>query len=123
VVLYISGKETTVAAITVAGQEKIRCMPIENKIFPIGPFFPNINSKKKPRTVGGSTIGSVKRASRKTLKLPFRLDMNHAVPIPKKKVIKVEVTAVLHDIHKGERSKFKVYPPSIPYRHSRIINP
>jgi hypothetical protein len=35
--------------------------------------------------------------------------MNHAAPIPKKKVIIVEVIAVLHDIHKGERSKFKVY--------------
>jgi len=35
--------------------------------------------------------------------------MNHAAAIPKKKVIKVEVIAVLEEIHKGEKSKFKVY--------------
>jgi len=35
--------------------------------------------------------------------------MNHAAAIPKKKVIKVEVIAVLEEIHKGEKSKFKGY--------------
>ena len=109
VVLYIRGKATTVAAITVAGQENISLIPKENKIFPIGPFLPKVTNKKKPSTVGGKTIGKVKMASKNTLNLPFLFFMNLAAAIPKKKVIIVEVIAVLEEIHKGERSKFKMY--------------
>jgi hypothetical protein len=62
-VLYISGKDTTTAAITVADQEKIIFISIRESSFPTGPFFPNISNRMKPSTVGGSTIGSVNKAS------------------------------------------------------------
>jgi hypothetical protein len=102
VVLYIIGKDTTIAAITVACHENIICIPKEKSNEPIGLFFPNISNNKKPRTVGGSTIGIVNKASKKHVNLLNLLHNNFAVKIPIKKVIKVENNDVLIDIHNGE---------------------
>ena len=71
VVLYIIGKATTVAAMTVAVHEKIILVSKSFNSFPIGPFLPQISSKKKPRTVGGKIRGRVKMPSINPLNLPL----------------------------------------------------
>lgn len=109
VVLYISGNDTTVAAITVAGHEKITFMLIRFKSFPMGLFIPNINRRKNPKTVGGSTIGIVNRASKMPLYFLFLWLMKYAAKIPRKKVITVDTNEVLMETTNGDKSEVKRY--------------
>ena len=62
-VRYMSGKATTVAAMTVASQEKITLMLNSCKKRPMKLLRPKMSSRKKPTTVGGSTSGKVRMPS------------------------------------------------------------
>lgn len=115
VVLYIKGKATTVAVITVADQEKINLTPKEDKNLPIGLFIPKINRRKKPKTVGGNIIGRVNKASNNILNLLFLFTINQAAARPRKKEMIVAAKEVFVEIHKGEKSKFKA-------THSKLYN-
>lgn len=102
VVLYMIGKDTAAAAMTVADQENTICIPMEYRNAPMGLFLPNIISNIRPRTVGGSTKGKVKTASKIDEILLDLLYKNLAAQIPKKNVITVEHKAVFIDIQSGE---------------------
>lgn len=65
---YMSGKDITTAASTVAVQEKAIFTPKYcKKKMPMGRFTPNRYKRKKPATVGGSTSGSVSTPSQENL--------------------------------------------------------
>ena len=100
--MYISGNDTTVADITVAGHEKTTVMPSGESACPMGPFLPNVNSSTSPTTVGGKTRGRINSPSIRVLYLPRYRAIQRAAAIPKKKVITVAVRTVLTEIHKGE---------------------
>jgi hypothetical protein len=78
-------------------------MPNFDSATPKKEFFPNIMRRKKPITVGGSTIGSENIPSANDLSLPADITSLAAI-IPKKKVNTVAVKATLTDIHNGEIS-------------------
>ena len=69
-VLYISGKETTVAAIAAPYQVKTTLKFKDSISCPSGPFFPNSSSNKKPTTVGGKIRGETKIPSTSDFPLP-----------------------------------------------------
>ena len=61
---YISGKVTIAVAKIAEYQVIVRRKPKSSiTTEPIGPSGPIVFSRKKPTTVGGSTIGSVSRQS------------------------------------------------------------
>ena len=98
------GKETTIAAITVACQEKIKDIPKFFKIDPKKLFRPKITNKKKPVTVGGKTIGSVKIVSKNQLAFLLKLRLKRAKMIPNIKTNKVASKVDFSEIKKGEIS-------------------
>ncbi len=69
-VLYIKGKETTVAAIAAPYQVKTMVKSKTCMSFPTGPFLPKNSSNKKPTTVGGKISGAIKIPSINDLPLP-----------------------------------------------------
>ena len=99
-VLYIMGRLTTVADITAASGVKIIFKPKLASIFPNIEFFPNIMSRKKPTTVGGRTMDSVKRPSTKALPL-FIFITIYANAMPRKKLIALANKAVMREINNG----------------------
>jgi len=101
-VRYISGKATTVAAITVAGPEKTITMPICSCTWPMKLRLPSSRRRKKPTTVGGRTNGSVRRPSTYARRLPRTPDINLAASIPRKNVSTVATQVVASEIHGGE---------------------
>src|SRR5579875_96162 len=100
---YISGNETTAAAITVAGHEKTTLAPKCSSKRPIGPCRPKSNSKINPTTVGGSTSGRRKIPSSSAGPIPRRLARHTAAAAPAASVIAVAVTLVSRDSQTGER--------------------
>ena len=102
-VMYISGNETTAAAITVAGQEKTTVVPTRNRSWPIGPFLPKSRSRRKPTTVGGRMSGSNKTPSRIASADPVRLPRHAAAETPATNVIAVAVRLVAREIQIGEK--------------------
>ena len=58
---------------TVAGQLKIKGKPMFIKKRPNPVLLPHKNNKMKPQTVGGRTMGIVKKLSRMLLVFPDRL--------------------------------------------------
>jgi len=105
----MSGKATTVAAITVAGQEKTIVMPMFSNAWPIKLRRPKITSRIKPTTVGGKTSGSVRMPSiqarmlhvRRTLPMQYML---LAVNKPRKNVAIVAAQVVASETISGDRS-------------------
>lgn len=102
-VLYIMGKDTAAAAMTAPCHVNSTLNPADAKAPPIGLFLPKIISKKKPTTVGGSTIGNENSPSARLFPL-FMEITSLAAAMPKTKVIRVAKNATLKDIHRGERS-------------------
>nr|WP_296880856.1 hypothetical protein [uncultured Methanobrevibacter sp.] len=75
------------------------------KKLPIGPLTPKIYNKKKPTTVGGSTIGNVKMPSSTIFIVSFFIfTMPQATIKPTKKVIKIETLAVFIEMKIGDQS-------------------
>ena len=73
---------------------------------PSGRLFEKIRSRKKPATVGGSTIGRVRIPSiTALLRLPAFI-IFPAANIPKKKQKNVATTPVFNEIQKGLQSRF-----------------
>lgn len=103
-VLYISGKDTTAAARTVACQEKIIGNPTLMKNCPTGELRPKIIKRKKPTTVGGRTIGSVKIASRRFLVESFTRAVIQAARIEKMITKIIAVEAVFSETKSGRQS-------------------
>ena len=103
---YMSGKDITTAASTVAVQEKAIFTPKYcKKKMPIGRFTPNRYKRKKPATVGGSTSGSVSTPSRRIfIRSFFMLTTHQAARIPRKKVSTMETLAVFMEIRIGDQS-------------------
>ncbi|CEM61157.1 hypothetical protein TPHV1_150039 [Treponema phagedenis] len=95
-VLYISGKLTTTAAITVAQYEKTIWKLSKLYIGAKTPRAPKNMSNKNPTTVGGSTNGKVNIPSNNALYFVFITKL--AAKIPKKNVMNVEIIPVLTDI-------------------------
>ena len=86
------------------------------KNLPIGPLTPKIYNKKKPTTVGGNTIGSVKMPSSTIFVVSFFiLTMPQATIKPMKKVIKIDTLAVFIDMKIGDQSIMPVTPLIILY--------
>jgi hypothetical protein len=96
----------TTAAITVADHENaIFTVKKSMKNLPIGPLTPKIYNKKKPTTVGGNTIGSVKMPSSTIFIESFlSLTIPQATIKPTKKVIKIDRLAVFIEIKIGDQS-------------------
>ena len=101
---YISGKATTTAAITVAGQLKMSGKPMSMNHWPTGVLLPNANSSKKPQTVGGSTIGMVKMVSKRLRNFGVRCRQKYAAAKPKMKMNTMAVNVVRSVTHNGDQS-------------------
>ena len=103
---YMRGKAITAAARTVASQLKAICNPkLSIKKRPTRRLLPKIISRKKPATVGGSTMGSVKTPSMKILALSVgKRSTHHAATTPKTKTMAMVAEAVSRLIHSGEKS-------------------
>ena len=110
-VRYISGKATTVAAITVAGQEKTMVMPISDSARPMKLCRPKTSNRKKPTTVGGRTSGSVSRPSIQTRKRPSMPNICLAAYSPRKKVAMVAAQVVASEMNSGDMSKDAITVP------------
>ena len=101
---YMSGKEITTAASTVAPQENAILTPkYSTKKAPIGRRIPNKYRRKNPATVGGRTRGRVKIPSSTILNFSFLSPATSlAAAKPMKKTMTLVSDAVLTDIHIGE---------------------
>jgi hypothetical protein len=96
---------------TVASQENTILTPIARRAFPIGLFLPNKRRRKKPRTVGGNTIGSVNTPSSSALNRPFSRITPRAAKMPSKKAHAVAASEVFIDMAKGDQSIYFVVNP------------
>src|SRR6202167_5977052 len=103
-VRYISGKATTAAAITVAGQEKTMLAPNWSSNLPNGTLRPKSNKRRKPTTGGGKTRGRRKIPSIKAIAGPVYRSRQAAAARPTTNVIAVAVKLVASDIQSGDRS-------------------
>ena len=92
-VRYMSGSDTTMAAMTAAFQVNTSVISNCSRKRPIRLRFPNNSSRKKPTTVGGRTSGSVMTASASPWNRRMRTTAS-ASPVPARKVTIVAVTAV-----------------------------
>ena len=103
--LYISGKETTVAVMTVAIHVKAICRPnCSTKNLPTRRLVPRMYNSKNPTTVGGSTRGRVKIPSAIILTTSlFCCRTHHAVRVPRKNTMMMVVMAVCREIHRGDQ--------------------
>lgn len=103
---YISGNEMTTAAMTVAAQENTILTPNSSKkSCPSGRFTPKSISRKKPATVGGSTMGRVKIPSSTILSFLERTATTAlAVHTPRKNVTAMDSDAVFIEIRIGDQS-------------------
>lgn len=104
---YISGNEITIAAITHPIHVCTTLKPnSSNKNAPTGLLLLNNNSKKKPATVGGITIGSVKIPSSTAFFPGEAFTAFPAANIPRKNEITVAATPVFKEIYRGLQSRF-----------------
>ena len=108
VVRYMSGNATTVAAMTVAGQENATVMPMCCSACPIQLLRPNIRSRKNPTTVGGRTSGSVSRPSTHARTAPRMPYIIFAASMPMKKVAAVAAQVVATEMISGDGSTGRV---------------
>src|SRR6202041_967591 len=98
------GNETTVAAITVAGQEKTTLAPNCSNNVPSGPLRPKSSSRRNPTTVGGSTSGSRKIPSTRAAPAPARFWLQAAAANPATSVTSVATRLVATEINRGDQS-------------------
>ena len=96
---YINGKDTIAVAKIAEYHVIVILKPyISRTQDPIGPKGPIVLSKKKPTTVGGSTIGSVKIQSRTPFTTPGIFAIEYAAKIPRKKIKIVEIDAIRSEL-------------------------
>ena len=104
--LYISGNAMTVAAITqpshVCTTLKSNC---SNRNSPSGRLLLKRRSRKKPATVGGSTMGRVRMPSMTAFFPGVVFTTFLAANIPRKNEINVATTPVFSDIKSGLQSR------------------
>jgi hypothetical protein len=100
-VRYISGKETTAAAITVAGQEKTIETPMRRSNWPSGPWRPKSSRRRKPTTVGGRTSGRRAMPSKIAKAEPLRRSRQAAAATPRIRVMAVATMLVAREIQTG----------------------
>ena len=108
VVRYMSGKAMTVAAMTVAGQEKAMLMPSRSSAWPIQLRRPKMRSRKKPTTVGGRTSGRVRMPSIHARREPCIPYIHRAAIMPRKKVAMVATQVVAMEMTSGDGSTGRV---------------
>src|ERR1700733_9258450 len=121
--MYINGNDTTVAAITVAGQEKTALTPMVHNTLPNGPCLPKKSNSKNPTTVGGSTSGKMKKPSKTAYTTPDRRSRHPASAVPQTQVIKVAVRLVATESQTGERESLMTMGAIIAYcsDHSLLV--
>ena len=73
------------------------------------PRGPSRRSRKKPTTVGGSTMGNVSTQSSAPLSIRGARAMAYAAKMPVKKVMTVEISAMRSEFTSGNQSM--AYPP------------
>ncbi len=94
----MSGKATTVEAITAPVQEKMTRMPNDSiSQLPMNPLEPNRYKRANPVTVGGSTSGMRKIDSRTLFPGNIRLEIHLAARVPVRKTKTVAMAATLRD--------------------------
>ena len=99
---YMSGKATTTAAMTVACQLNTSGNPISWKKRPKAVLRPSADSKRKPQTVGGSTMGMVKMVSKMSWARLEMRSVKYAAASPRKNTNTMATPQVLSVTHKGE---------------------
>src|SRR5699024_10127814 len=99
---YISGKATTVLAMTAAYHVNMMVPPKRVSYrSPMRPLFPNIIISRKPTTVGGRTKGSIKSVSIMTLPLNSALAMKRAAAVARTNTIRRASIATWSDNSTG----------------------
>ena len=108
--LYMRGKAITVAAMTHPSQVWTTLNPnSSNRNSPKGLLLLNKSRRKKPATVGGSTMGRVRIPSMTAFFPGDAFTALRAANIPRKNEITVATIPVFMDIYKGLQSRsFKI---------------
>src|SRR5690606_15823218 len=101
---YMSGKATTMAAMTAAHQVNIiGCWKSHSIPLPTGLLRPKITINRKPTTDGGSTSGNKNIVSRMDLPLNLELDIFFPRKIPRMMTTMLETSAISMDSLIGDQ--------------------
>ena len=101
-----SKNATTTAAMTHAAGLKMSGKPVSIQNRPNAVFEPHANSRMKPHTVGGNTMGMVKMASKMLFARELRFRQKHAANRPKITMNTMAMPVVRRLTHSGLQSKF-----------------
>jgi hypothetical protein len=88
---------------------EVNIMEAENRssiIIPTGLFLPKKKINKNPMTVGGKTIGKIRRVSISILPLKFLFENNLPKRIPKINTMTTETDAIFKDNKMGDQNSF-----------------
>ena len=108
----MSGNATTTAAMTQATGLKISGKPMSIQNWPNAVFEPHTNSRMKPHTVGGSTIGMVKMASKMLFARGDRFRQKYAAKRPRMTMNTMAMPVVRSETHRGLQSRFDRNSPT-----------
>ena len=103
---YISGNATTTAAMTHAAGLKMSGKPVSIQNRPNAVFEPHAKSRMKPHTVGGSTMGMVKMASKMLFARELRFRQKYAANKPRMTMNTMAMPVVRRLTHSGLQSRF-----------------